>query len=95
MQPPKLHIGASEPFKHKGKVRQPGNGVGFVVGFCTRQRGWKLEVDGVPMLLGSWWIEDAVRGGPQTIPIINITTNVQQRGKEGEEYRLKCRCKQE
>ena len=95
MQPPKLHIGASEPFKHKGKVKQPGNGVGRVVGFCTRQRGWKLEVDGVPMLLGSWWIEDAVQGGPQTIPIINITTNVQQRGKEGEEYRLKCRCKQQ
>ena len=95
MQPAKLHIGATEAFKHKGRIRQPGDGVGHVVGFCTRQRGWKLEIEGVPMLLGCWWIEDAIRGKPETIPIVNITTKVQQRGKEGEEYRLKCRCKQQ
>ena len=93
MQPAKLHIGAPSPVKHKGKLRQPGEGVGKVVGFCLRQRGWKLNVDGVPMLLGCWWMEDAIRGGPKTIPIVNIVTKVQQRGKEGEEYRMKCRCK--
>ena len=94
LQPAKLHIGSSEPHKHKGRVRQPCEGVGRVVGFCTRQRGWKLEIEGVPMLLGSWWMEDAIRGGPATIPIVNIHTVVQERGKEGEEYKLKCRCKQ-
>ena len=25
-------------------------------GYCTVQRAWRLRVDGVPMLLGFWWM---------------------------------------
>ena len=31
-------------------------GEGEVEGYCTVQRAWRLRVDGVPMLLGFWWM---------------------------------------
>ena len=29
---------------------------GVVLGYCHVQRAWKLEIQGVKMLLGHWWI---------------------------------------
>ena len=31
-------------------------GEGWVEGYCPLQRAWTLRLDGVPMLLGFWWI---------------------------------------
>lgn len=31
-------------------------GEGEVEGYCTVQRAWRLRVEGVPMLLGFWWM---------------------------------------
>ena len=29
---------------------------GVVLGYCSIQRAWKLEIQGVKMLLGHWWM---------------------------------------
>ena len=39
--------------------------------YCPTQRGWDLEVEGVKMMLGLWWLQDAVRGGPVSLPVVN------------------------
>ena len=31
-------------------------GEGEVEGYCALQRAWRLTVEGVPMLLGFWWM---------------------------------------
>ena len=34
------------------------------------------------MVLGKWWIDAAVRGGPQTLPIVNINPETEDKVKE-------------
>ena len=46
-------------------------GVGRVISYSPTIRGWDLEVEGVKMVLGYWWLEDCVRGGPAYCPVIN------------------------
>ena len=43
-------------------MRQPGPGEGSVVRYSPKNGGWELKVEGVSMLLGTWWLETAVRG---------------------------------
>ena len=43
-----------------------------MVRYCATQRAWELEVEGVKMLLGYWWLEAAVRGALPFLPIVNI-----------------------
>ena len=43
-----------------------------MVRYCTTQRAWELEVEGVKMLLGYWWLEAAARGALPFLPIVNI-----------------------
>ena len=70
-QPAKLHIGHGEFVTEKGKIYQRSTGVGRIVRYCSTQRGWELEVEGVKMMLGLWWLQDAVRGGPDSLPVVN------------------------
>ena len=56
---------------YRGQVRQPGPGEGSVVRYSPKNGGWELKVEGVSMLLGGWWLETAVRGEVDTIPVIN------------------------
>ena len=37
----------------------------------SSQRAWELEVEGVKMLLGYWWLLDCARAGPAYCPIVN------------------------
>ena len=55
-----------------GRVSRRASGEGRVVRYCTTQRAWELEVEGVKMLLGYWWLEAAARGVLPFLPIVNI-----------------------
>ena len=71
-----MHIGAKQAIRYKDSVRQPGPGHGRVVKYSYSQCGWRLEVEGVPMLLGGWWLEAAARGVLESVPVINIEPQV-------------------
>jgi hypothetical protein len=70
-QPVYQHIGASAPHVYRGSVRQPGPGEGTVVRFSPKQGGWELQIEGVSMLLGGWWLSLAAQGLVESIPVIN------------------------
>ena len=38
--------------------------------------GIELMIEEQSMVLGQWWIEAAVRGGPKTLPVVNIDPEV-------------------
>ena len=47
-------------------------GRGRVVRYCPTQRAWELEVEGVKMLLGYWWLQASTSTtGPNLLPVIN------------------------
>ena len=48
------------------------DGVGHVVGWNVSTQGIDIDIDGVRMCLGQWWIEAAARGGPKTLPVVNL-----------------------
>ena len=48
-----------------------------------------VQVEGVPMLLGYWWMEAGRRGGPQTMPIVSKKAREQGAGAGA-----RCRCTQ-
>ena len=35
-----------------------------------------FQIEGVTLLLGGWWLESARKGGPDTLPVININPEV-------------------
>ena len=71
-QPVYLHIGSKEPHVYRGSVRQPGPGEGHVVRYSPKHGGWELQIEGVSMMLGGWWLQAALKGKLDTIPIINL-----------------------
>ena len=70
-QPVYMHIGSKKPHVYRGSVRQPGPGEGHVVRYSPKQGGWEIQIEGVSMLLGGWWLQAAVRGKLDSIPIVN------------------------
>jgi hypothetical protein len=38
----------------------------------TAQHGTGLQIEGVDMRLGVWWLEAAVRGGVDALPLVNL-----------------------
>lgn len=79
MQPLYQHIGAKKPTTYRGRVRQPGAGEGTVLRFSNKHSGWDLLVEGVAMLLGGWWLQAAARGQLDTIPVVNLNPEYQDR----------------
>lgn len=71
-QPVYLHIGARRPHRYEGEVRQNGPGRGVVSRWSNKKVGIDLKIEGVHMLLGQWWLDAAIRGGPPSIPIVNV-----------------------
>jgi len=71
-----MHIGGSEAIRYRGTVQRPGPGYGRVVTYNQTHQGWQLQVEGVPMLLGGWWLEAAVRGALEFVPVINYNPKV-------------------
>merc|ERR1712038_532021 len=75
-QPAYLHIGAQKPVEYRGKARKIGPGHGFVAKYNDKIVGIELIIEEQSMVLGQWWIEAAVRGGPKTLPVVNIDPEV-------------------
>ena len=46
----------------RGEQMGSGSAEGRVVRYSPSQRAWELEVGGLAMLVGHWWMEAAVRG---------------------------------
>ena len=73
------HILRPEPeIQTKGRVlsavqrqRRP-IGEGRIMRFSSVQSAWEMEIEGVKMLLGSWWMEAAIRGQVDILPLVNI-----------------------
>ena len=82
------HIGQGEFVREKGKIYQRSSGVGRVVRYCSTQRCWELEVEGVKMMLGVWWLQDAARGGPASLPIVNFRPEVQNKKHNKEDTQI-------
>ena len=56
-QPALLHIqGGQAGQAGQGGRQRGGGGRGRVVKYCPTQRAWELELEGVKMLLGYWWL---------------------------------------
>jgi NAD-dependent SIR2 family protein deacetylase len=70
-QPMFMHIGGRKPITTNGVTRQPGVGLGSVVSRNEDTACFVLDVEGVQMRLGIWWLEAALRGGPDVLPIVN------------------------
>merc|ERR1719158_2104907 len=68
-QPTLMHIGV-------GGVQ----GLGRVT--CRKETYWLLSIEGVPMKLGIWWMEAAMRGAVGVLPIVNQEPRFEERGKE-------------
>jgi len=73
-QPSFMHIGAETGTVHtyKGKSRPAAEGLGTVTGRCDTTSSFDLNIEGVRMRLGIWWLEAAARGGPRKLPIVNV-----------------------
>ena len=66
------HIGGGETVREGGRLVTRGRGVGRVLRYCPTQRAWELELDGVKMLLGYWWLETCSGpSGPPLLPVVN------------------------
>jgi len=78
-QPMYMHIGATEsdacqhnaPNNPAIKGRRPGPGLGKVIRRDEESAGFQLEIEGATMWLGLWWLESAMRGGVDVLPIVN------------------------
>lgn len=75
-QPAYLHIGASKPYTrpkaYGGQTLQNGPGHGKVHAFSSAQSCFQLQIEGVTMSLGAWWLEAAERGALETLPVVNL-----------------------
>jgi len=81
-QPAYMHIGAKKPITlPSGAVRKNGPGHGSVIGRDDATCSLKLNIEGVVMTLGQWWIEAAMRGGPASLPVVNIKPRMAYAGK--------------
>jgi len=71
-QPNTIHIGARKGQKFNGKeLLNIGRGIGAVVGRDDASCAFKLNIESAPIKLGLWWMEAAVRGGPELLPVVN------------------------
>lgn len=70
-QPQYMHIGAQRAITVKGETRQPGPGNGVVVSRSDDTWSFVLRIEGVQMRLGVWWLESAMRGGVEVLPLVN------------------------
>merc|ERR1740123_458175 len=70
-QPKYLHIGASKPVTFLACTRAPAEPCGLVRGRDDNMHAFVLEIAGVDMNLGIWWLEVAMRGGVKKLPVVN------------------------
>ena len=41
-------------------------------GFLSALYGWEIEIEGVTLLLGGWWLDTSEQGHMEMIPVVNI-----------------------
>ena len=64
---------ASKPRQLKGGgTRKPGPGHGTVIARDDAASSFRLEIEGATMRLGLWWLDSAMRGAVETIPVVNL-----------------------
>ena len=44
----------------------------MIQGYIPALYGWEIEIEGVTLLLGGWWLDTSERGGMEMIPVVNI-----------------------
>ena len=71
-QPAFLHIGGKKPRKYKGAQRLPGPGHGRVEQRNESKMAFELTIEGAKMRLGLWWLDAAIRGAVDKLPIANL-----------------------
>ena len=76
-QPMYMHTGAKKPHKHKGVLRQPARGNGVVSERCDASSSYLLDIEGVRMRLGIWWLVAARTGAVPRLPVVNQTPTFQ------------------
>ena len=54
----------------------------MVEGYCTVQRAWRLRIDGLPMLLGFWWMLVSVKCHHMSLELQNSLREV----TKGDQY---------
>ena len=47
---------------------------------------WELDIEGVTLLLGGWWLETSARGEPEVIPVMNIEPEMGYLDKESGDW---------
>ena len=57
-------------------------GEGRVVRFSPLQAAWELELEGVKMLLGTWWMNAAINGSVDFLPLVNMDAREESVGPE-------------
>ena len=57
-------------------------GEGRVVRFSPVQAAWELELEGVKMLLGTWWMNAAINCSVDFLPLVNIDAREESVGPE-------------
>merc|ERR1711892_411387 len=71
-QPKLRHIFGKGAQDFQEVMREPGPGKGYVGKYLSGLSAWELKIEGVPMLLGRWWLQVAERGKLDSIPVVNI-----------------------
>ena len=66
--------------------RPPGPGRGEVRAYLPPLYGWELQLEGVTLLLGGWWLEAAARGLLASIPLVNVEPLMGILGEEGTDW---------
>jgi hypothetical protein len=76
-QPAYMHIGASKPYTrpkaYGGGTMKHGPGHGEVKCRSEKNGAYLLSIEGVVMELGVWWLEAALRGQLEHLPVVNIS----------------------
>lgn len=70
-QPQFMHIGAKKAIERDGVKIQPGIGLGKVGRREEDIAAFVLHIEGAPMRLGLWWLDAAIRGAVEVLPVVN------------------------
>merc|ERR1712232_953024 len=68
------HIDAKQPrfFKYMGVARPPCEPCGCVMARDVAKQAFTIEIGGVDMQLGTWWLDAAARGALPRLPLVNL-----------------------
>eukprot|EP00567_Pseudictyota_dubia_P003396 CAMPEP_0197435470 /NCGR_PEP_ID=MMETSP1175-20131217/3051_1 /TAXON_ID=1003142 /ORGANISM="Triceratium dubium, Strain CCMP147" /LENGTH=640 /DNA_ID=CAMNT_0042964515 /DNA_START=1078 /DNA_END=3000 /DNA_ORIENTATION=+ len=67
-----LYGSDQDEYKLINRSKNAGQPKGVVVGWDDETCSIHLQIQGVHMEMGQWWLEAAIRGGPIKLPIVNL-----------------------